>query len=197
MSAPPAIRGFVTSMILDATRALPDEPRRRVFALVPEPTLALIEATSRLGWIPMDESMKLTDAIHGVLGNPGYRRFFSRLADRIIDAPLLQSFFDAAVRLFGLTPQALFKWSTHAWDQAFRHIGRLTYQLQREGPDGGRIEMVWEDIPPLMLRGGTFEESLAGTFEMFLRRVSREGHVRIRPASASEKSRRVYEVTWK
>jgi hypothetical protein len=162
---------------------------------IPPPTLALIESTPRLGWLPMHESMRLTDALHRTLGNPGYRHFFTILADRLASSPLLQSFFDGAVRLFGLTPQAMLKWSTYAWDQAFRDSGRLTYRPIRDALDNGRVEMVLEDVPPLLLRGGTFAESLAATFEMFLRRVSKKGQVELRPLEPRA-SRFVYDVSW-
>ncbi|MET0403985.1 MAG: hypothetical protein ABW123_16355 [Cystobacter sp.] len=180
--------------ILEAARELPADPRRRVFAEVPAETIELIDSAARLGWIPMSESMKLTDTLYRTLGGPTYRHFFSALSDRILNYPLLQSFFDGAVRLFGLTPPAMFKWSTYAWEQAFRESGRLVYRPVRETPHDGQVEMSLEDVHPLLM-GDTFAESLAGTFEMFLRRVSRSGQVRMRPRERGV-ARLVYDVTW-
>ncbi|WP_257460241.1 hypothetical protein [Archangium lipolyticum] len=195
MSLQPAIRGFVCRMILEGARALPADKQRRVLPRVPEQTLALIESTPRMGWVPMEESMKLTEALHAALGTPGFRQFLSEQSERMASYPLLQTFFDGAVRLFGLTPQALLKWSTYAWEQAFRDSGRLVYQPHRESTEGGRVEMRLEDVPPLLLLEGTFAQALAGAFEMFLRRCERKGRVELRDPGPRA-TRFVYDVSW-
>lgn len=195
MPAQPCIRGFMSRMVLDAARKLPADKQRRIFSLTPESVLALIDSTPRLGWVPLEQSMKLSDAVHQALGDPGFRLFFATLAERMLTYPLLQSFFDGAARLFGLTPQALLKWSPYAWEQAFRDCGRLVYLPQRESVNNGRVEMVLEDFPSALLRSGTFAESLAGTFDMYLRRVSKKGQVEIREVNL-DKGRVVYDVSW-
>ncbi len=195
MSHPPAIRGFVCKTILDGARALPADTQRRVLPRVPEPTLALIESTPRMGWIPIEESMKLTEALHTALGTPGFRQFLSVQSDHIASYPMLQRVFDSAARLLGLTPHALLKWSTHAWEQAFRGCGRLVYQLREVPAPAGLVEMRLEDVPPVLLLRGTFAQSLAGTFEMFLRRCDRKGRVELHDPGPRA-TRFVYDVTW-
>jgi hypothetical protein len=195
MSSQPAIRGFVCRMILEGAQALPADKQRRVLPRVPEQTLALIESTPRMGWVPMEESMKLTEPLHAALGTAGFRQFLCEQSDRMASYPLLQTFFDGAVRLFGLTPQALLKWSTYAWEQAFRDSGRLVYQPHKESTEGGRVEMRLEDVPPLLLLEGTFAQALAGTFEMFLRRCDRKGRVELHDPGPRA-TRFVYDVTW-
>ena len=195
MPAQPAIRGFMSRMILDAARNLPAEKQRRVFSLVPEPLIALIESTPRLGWIPLEQNIRLSDALHQVLGDPGFRHFFAGLSERMMTYPLLQSFFDGAVRLFGLTPQAMLKWTTYAWEQSFRDCGKMVYQPRREATQDGRAEMVLEGFPPALLRSGTFPQALAGTFDMYLRRASKQGRVDILGVDL-ENGRVVYDVSW-
>lgn len=195
MTAQPAIRGFMARMILDATRDLPAEKQRKVLSLVPEALLPLIESTPRLGWIPLEQNMRLSDALHQVLGDPGYRHFFAGLADRMMTYPLLQSFFDGAVRLFGMTPQSMLKWTAYAWEQAFRDCGRLVYQPRREAVNDGSAEMVLEGFPPALLQSGTFVEALLGTFDMYLRRVSKQGQVDILQLDL-KRGRVVYAISW-
>jgi hypothetical protein len=195
MSPQPAIRGFVCRMILEGARALPADKQRRVLPQVPEQTLSLIETTPRMGWVPIEESMKLTEPLHSALGTPGFRHFLSEQADRMASYPLLQTFFDGAVRLLGLTPQALLKWSTYAWEQAFRDCGRLVYQPRQDLADGGRVEMRLEDVPPVLLLEGTFAQALAGAFEMFLHRSNRNGKVELQ-ALGPRDTRFVYDVSW-
>jgi hypothetical protein len=195
MSDRPAIRGFMARSILDSARSLPPEKQRRVFDLVPPTLVTLIESTSRMGWIPMEENLKLSDALHKVLGDPGFRDFFGGIADRMMTYPLLQSFFEGAARLFGLTPQALLKWSSYGFEQSFRDCGKLVYQPIREAVDGGRVRMVLEGFPPELLRSGTFVESLAGTFDLYLRQVSKKGRVDIHCVERS-KGRVEYDVSW-
>ncbi|WP_309891544.1 hypothetical protein [Archangium sp.] len=195
MASQTAIRGFVCKRILEGARALPADQQRRVWQRVPEQTLVLIDATHWMAWVPIDESMKLTEALHAALGTPGFRQFLSVQSDHIASYPLLQTFFDGAVRLFGLTPQALLKWCTYAWEQAFRDCGRLVYQPHKESTEGGRVEMRLEDVPPVLLVEGTFAQSLAGTFEMFLRRCNRKGRVHLHDPGPRA-TRFVYDISW-
>ncbi|MFY0569715.1 hypothetical protein ACN28E_38620 [Archangium lansingense] len=141
------------------------------------------------------QNLKLSDAIHHVLGNPGFRHFFTGLSGRMMTYPLLQSFFDGAVRLFGLTPQAMLKWTAYAWEQTFRDCGKIIYQPRREAVNDGKAEMVLEGFPPALLHTGTFSESLAGTFDMYLQRVSKNGRVDILSIDL-EKGRVVYDISW-
>ncbi len=195
MSPQPAIRGFVCRMILEGARALPADKQRRVLPQVPEQTLALIESTPRMGWVPIEESMKLTEPLHSVLGTPGFRQFLSEQADRMASYPLLQTLFDGAARLLGLTPQALLKWSTYAWEQAFRDCGKLVYQPRQESSEGGRVEMRLEDVPTVLLLEGTFAQALAGAFDMFLRRCERKGKVELQEPGPRA-TRFVYDISW-
>ncbi len=195
MPATPAIRGFMCKQFLEAARGLPEDSRRKVFALVPESVLALIESSPRLGWVPAEEGMKLADALHQVMGPAAFRVFFSGLADRLMAYPLLESFFAGAVRLFGLTPQALLKWFPHSWEQVFRGCGRLEYHPLQETATRGRAELRFEDFPPALLRTGTFPDSLLGTFDMVLRYTSRQGGVALRELDRL-RGRMRYEVAW-
>ncbi len=195
MSYPTAIRGFVCRMILEGARALPTDKQQRVLSRVPEQTLALIDATPRMGWVPIEESMKLTEALHAALGTRGFRQFLSEQADHIASYPMLQTVFDGAVRLLGLTPQALLKWATHAWEQVFRGCGRLVYEARQEPTRAGQVEMRLEDVPPVLLLNGTFAQALAGTLEMFLRRSGRKGRVELHAFGPSA-TRFVYDVSW-
>lgn len=194
-AAPPAIRGFMCKLFLEAARALPPESRRQVFVLVPEPVLTLIDTSPRLGWVPAEEGLKLADALHQVLGGPGFRAFFSHLAERTMASPLMESFFAGAVRLFGLTPQSLLKWYPQAWEQVFRGCGRPVYQPLRETTVNGRVEMLLEDFPPALLRSNTFPDCVAGSFDMLLRRGAREGRVELREVDRL-RGRLRYDISW-
>jgi hypothetical protein len=183
-------------MILEGARALPAHQQQRVLSRVPEQTLTLMDATARMGWVPIEESMKLTEALHATLGTGGFRRFLSEQADRIASYPMLQSVFDSAVRLLGLTPQALLKWAAHAWEQVFRGCGQLVYEARQEPTRAaGRVEMRLEDVPPVLLLNGTFAQALAGTLEMFLRRCGAKGRVDLHPPGPNA-TRFVYDVSW-
>jgi hypothetical protein len=195
MSDRPAIRGFMARAILDSARTLPAEKQRRVFDLTPPALVSLIESTPRMGWIPIEENIKLSDALHQVLGDPGFRDFFAGIADRMLAYPLLRSFFEGATRLFGVTPHAMLKWSIYGWEQSFRHCGRLVYQPVREAVDGGQVRVVLEGFPPGLLHSGTFVEALAGTFDLYLRQVSKKGRVDILGLERT-RGRVEYDVSW-
>jgi hypothetical protein len=193
--AQPVVRGFLCKMMLESIRKLAAEQQHKVFALIPESVIALIESSPKLGWVPHEDSLKVLDALHRVLGDPHFRRYLSRLAEEMMDYPMLHSFFDGAIRLFGLTPQALLKWSPYAWEQVFRDSGVLVYRPLRESASGGKIEMELEKCPPALLRSGSLAEVLAGAFEMFLRRASTKGRVELLLLD-KDQGRARYSVTW-
>ncbi len=89
----------------------------------------------------------------------------------------------------------MLKWSIHGWEQSFRHCGKLVYQPIREAVDGGQVRVVLEGFPPELLRSGTFVEALAGTFDLYLRQVSKKGRVDILGIERS-KGRVEYDVSW-
>lgn len=193
--AQPVVRAFLCKLLLENVRRLPAEQQREVMALVAPATLELIEASPKLGWVPHAESLKVLDAIHRVLGDPHFRHFIVALSEETMTYPLLQSFFDGAVRLLGLTPQALLKWSPYAWEQVFRDSGVFSYRPLRESMTNGRVEMLLERCPPALLLSGSLSEVIAGCFEVFLRRASKKGRVELRLFD-KERGQARYEISW-
>lgn len=182
-------------MMLEGTRKLTAEQQRKVFALVPESVLELIESSPKLGWVPHEDSLKVLDALHRVLGDPHFRRFLSILAEELMAYPLLQSFFDGAIRLFGLNTHALLKWSPYAWEQVFRDSGVLVYRPLRESAAAGKAEVTLEKCPPALLRSGSLVEVVAGALEMLPRRAAKKGRVEILLLD-TEHGRVRYEISW-
>ncbi len=196
MTVIPSIRAFMAEIILQSARNLPARQGEQVLTRVPTEVVSLIEGTPRTGWIPIAKSNHLVDAMVEVLGAAGFRRVFSEIAVTALHYPLLQRFFAGATRLLGLSPVGLLKWSTHAWDYMFQGVGRLTYQLSREDADGGEVEMLLEGFPPEVLHTRAFLESLAGTFESYLKTTSRKGQVDVDEHGARQ-GRVVFRVSWR
>ena len=196
MADTPSIRAFMAQSILQAARTLPELQQQRVFGRVPPEVVELIQVSPKAAWVPLAQSSKLTDAVHEALGSAKFRQLFTEVARDALKYPLLRKFFDAAIRLLGLSPSSLLKWAVHAWEYSFQGCGKLTYRLLREDDSGGEVEMVLEGFPPEFMHSGTFVESLAGTFESFLSQANREGRVDI-TGRFPKAGHVVYRVTWK
>jgi hypothetical protein len=196
MSDTPSIRAFMAQSILQAARTLQEAQQQRIFERVSPEVVSLITLSPKAAWVPLAQSSKLTDAVHEELGSQKFRQLFTEVARDALKYPLLRKFFDAAIRLLGLSPSSLLKWSVHAWEYSFQGCGKLVFRLIREDDSGGEVEMVLEGLPPEFMRSGTFVESLAGTFESFLTQASREGRVDI-PSRFPKAGHVVYRVSWK
>jgi len=195
MADTPSIRAFMAQSILQAAHSLPEVQQQRVFGRVPPEVVSLIQVSPKAAWVPLAQSSKLTDAVHEELGSQHFRQLFTEVARDALKYPLLRKFFDAAIRLLGLSPSSLLKWAVHAWEYSFQGCGKLTYRLLREDDKGGEVEMVLEGFPPEFMHSGTFVESLAGTFESFLSQANREGRVVI-TGRFPKAGHVIYRVTW-
>jgi hypothetical protein len=196
MADTPFIRAFMAQSILQAARRLNEVQQQRIFGRVSPEVVSLIESSPKAAWVPLAQSSQLTNAVHDELGSQKFRQLFTEVARDALEYPLLRKFFDAAIRLLGLSPSSLLKWAVHAWEYSFQGCGKLTFRLLREDASGGEVEMVLEGFPPEFMHSGTFVESLAGTFESFLSQASREGRVDI-PSRFPKAGHVVYRVTWK
>jgi hypothetical protein len=196
MADTPSIRAFMAQSILQSARGLPEVQQQRIFGRVPQEVVSLIELSPKAAWVPLAQSSRLTDTVHEELGSQRFRQLFTEVARDALKYPLLRKFFDAAIRLLGLSPSSLLKWAVHAWEYSFQGCGKLSYRLIREDDGGGEVEMVLEGFPPDFMRSGTFVESLAGTFESFLSQANREGMVDI-TGRFPKAGHVVYRVSWK
>jgi len=125
---------------LFALLVLGNDTASRILADLPPQHLRRIEQAGRAEWLPIEIELTLTRAILAEVGEEGLRQWSSAALKRSLDSSLFRPLLDTAVRLFGLSPQGLFKMVPQGWKRAFRDAGELT--VQPEGPDTLHVDLV-------------------------------------------------------
>lgn len=125
---------------LFALLVLGSDTASRILADLPPQHLRRIEQAGRADWLPIEIELTLTRAILSEVGEEGLRRWSSAALKRSLDSSLFRPLLDTAVRLFGLSPQGLFKMVPQGWKRAFRGAGELT--VQPEGPSAVQVDLV-------------------------------------------------------
>lgn len=134
-----------------------------------------ILAASRMAWLPMELDLAVLEAVLAVAGEDGVRRHAAGALLTATRTPLLRPILEGAVRLFGLKPEGIFKWSSQAWSAALKDCGSVTWE--RLGDGRGRI--VYADAPPALAHSRLWLVATQGAFEGGLQLANAEGRVEL------------------
>jgi hypothetical protein len=125
---------------LFALLVLGNDTASRILADLPPLHLRRIERADRAEWLPIEIELTLTRAVLAEVGEEGLGRWSSAALKRSLDSSLFRPLLDSAVRLFGLSPQGLFKMAPQGWRRAFRGAGELA--VQPNGPGALQVDLV-------------------------------------------------------
>ena len=116
----------------------------RVRAELPPESLAAIEDTSRISWIPVEHDVALTRAIFAIAGRERARECFRRMMRQNFETPVLGSLAEGALRLLGGSPERLVRWAPKVWAHLMRDSGEMV--VGQAEPALVRLEL--RDMPP-------------------------------------------------
>jgi hypothetical protein len=150
---PRILAGFVQGTLA----ALEPEVRARVRSRLAPETLAKLESSSRLAWLPIEIDVELTHAVYAELGPARAHELFRRNLSGALDTPILRSLAHGALRLFGASPERLFGWAPKAYTQLYRDSG--TMRFAPEGPGSGRLAL--SQLPPAIAESRDYLDGVA------------------------------------
>lgn len=162
--AGPLVRASLLHSNLKALSLLGVDVEREVRARLRPETLAAIEGSARVTWLPLSHDIELSTGVYDVAGP---ERMFAFGRDALLDSiegPLLEPILDGAIRLFGLTPARFFKLAPRVWPQLYRGAGELRVEEAREG----ELRIVHEGAPPEMTSGVAIPLGIAGSLSAVL-----------------------------
>lgn len=174
---------------LFALLVLGNETASRILADLPPQHLRRIEQASRSEWLPFEIELTLTRTILEAVGEDGLRRWSAAALKRSLDSSLFKPLLDTAVRLFGLSPQGLFKMVPQGWKRAFRGAGELT--VQPDGPEALLVDLVGL---PEALQDRSFILTIGTSLYALLDAGKVAGDIRVVEAPPGIGAR--YRVTW-
>ena len=159
----PAVRGRA---VHDALRLLDEfesgataEARERV----PADSLAVIDSTSDLGWVPIEHDHHVPASVIDVLGADRAHSYFRSLLARQLEAPLLRSSWAATRKLFGLSPGSLARAVPVGWPIVYRGFCSPEIQSQR----AHEVTISMTHVHPQVFEYLEYPTSFAGFFAGF------------------------------
>ena len=154
MPQPRILAGFVQGTL----GCVPPAARAGVRARLAPETLAVLERSGRLAWLPIEVDVELTRAIYAELGAGRARELFRSGLSTALDAPILRSLVQAALRIFGANPARVFGWAPKAYAQLYRDAGAMRFE--REEPGCARLELT--ELPAPVAASRDYLDGMVG-----------------------------------
>lgn len=184
------VRAFVTQRLVSQLETLTPAESQHILARVGD--LAALGRLTSLAWSPLALHLALMDAALELLGTQRFRLFFRDMTVSILQRSPISDLVATAIRLLGVSPLAIAKWSPRGWALTFRAAGELRF-LGSEGP--GRARVALESFPP-ELYNAAVGEAVAAIFLAFYVVTLADGTVDMGPPDRKNGSI-VFELAWR
>ena len=149
------IRGKLVYDTLCRVEALPAPRCAAILERAGQKTVSSIREARLPSWVPVELDVKLSCAICEVLGAEGCRLFFLETMTKVIESPLMRTFVNGAVGLFGLNPDKLVPWIAKSWPLIYREVGVVSSRIVGLHSS----DLVWSQLPASIAR---FPDYLVG-----------------------------------
>ncbi len=171
MLRPRILAGFVQGTLAGLEPATQERVRERLSVA----TLATLERSSRLAWLPIEIDVEVTHAIYAELGSGRAHELFRRNLSAALDTPILRSLAQGALRLFGASPTRLFGWAPKVYAQLFRDAGQMRFESDE--PGSARLEL--SRLPAAVAESREYLDGVAGSIAAGFDFMGRKGEVTI------------------
>jgi len=187
MQRPRILAGFVQGTLSGLEPGL----RAGVHARLAPETLARLQKSSRLAWLPLELDVELRHAIYAELGAGRAHELFRRNLSAALDTAILRSLAQGALRLFGPSPERLFAWAPKAYAQIYRDAGEMRFELDE--PGSARLEL--SSLPPAMAASRDYLDGVAGAIAAGFDLLGVKGEVGIERWDAERRAAR-FRLQW-
>lgn len=154
----PETRASYAHSIMDAVAKLPPVQAEAIKVRT-GPSWLRIEQAPKVAWLDEATYNALTEAVRAELGDPETLALFRAVGRRVVSSPSLQAMYEAAMRLFGMSPHSVLKIVPRARQSVVRNSGTLVYE--RVDTRCARLRLT--DFPSSTFRLGTTVIILTGT----------------------------------
>jgi hypothetical protein len=188
----PHMRSAIVKALIRAVNALPIEDARLVRAALPPGTLARIDDTTGMDWMPLHLFIDVARAISAVLPTERNRAFWRSYGRQVYEMPLLAPALRSAMRLLALSPQRIFHLIPRGYDLVYRDMGRVYV----DDLDAHRVRLRYVDLPEAYLREPCWAVGTVCTLEAVLELTGLNGEVTL-SSLAPEKQEGTVLITWR
>ena len=126
-----------------------------------------VETSSRMDWIDLSVQLAILQAIYSEVGVRRWELFVAAHFSSTVEQPFVRSMFETSVRLFGMSPAAVFKVFAKTWATISKNCGDVT--IGEVDPRGTTIRVT--NLPveqaniDLFVRG--FRATFQGAIDIF------------------------------
>ena len=153
-----------------------EEPwRGRFFAGVDPAQREMIEAASRVAWLPAEVHVHLADVLLDAFGAVRAHDYYRRAFAASLRGPVLGPFVRMATRVAGISMTSFIRWAPRGWDYAWRNSGRLVSEVL--GPNEGRI--IYRGLPAFFTASDAWLNAAHGSGYGVYDLLGAEGIVRV------------------
>jgi hypothetical protein len=174
MQGPRILAGFVQGTLAAVSERDPEVGERVTARLAPE-TRERLAHTSRIAWVPLADDVELTHAIYAELGPVRARELFRSNLTGALDAPVLRSLAQGALRIFGASPARVFGWAPKVYGQLLRDAGEMRFEL--DAPGSARLEI--EGLPACVAESADYLDGVAAAIAGGFDFLDGKGEVRM------------------
>ena len=190
MQGPRILAGFVQGT-LAAVSALDPELGERVAARLAPETRDRLTQASRIAWLALAVDVELTDAIYAELGSARAQELFRANLTGALDAPVLRSLAQGALRIFGASPARVFGWAPKAYAQLYKDAGVMRFE--QDAPGSARLEL--EALPACVAESARYLDGIAASIAGGFDFMGEKGEVCIESRSPAAR-RASFRLEW-
>lgn len=152
--------------------------------------LEALERANRVAWLPLAHDIDLSSNVARVVGQSRRIEWSRTSTFRSLRTPLLEPLWRAALRVFGVSPGALFRAVPSGWKAVYRNVGVVAHTAR---PDTARLLI--SNVPNVLLDAHSYLEGMCGAFSALLDLAETPGTVELREIDTRRRTVE-YEARW-
>jgi hypothetical protein len=154
--------------------------------------LSTVDQASRVDWIPLGVQLEILSALHEEIGARDYDAFCTAHFASTVEQPLVKSVFEGTLRVFGLSPGAVYKMFGKSWSMISSGCGVVSIEGDLSG--SGTVIHVRE-LPIAEPEIDLFVRGFRATFQGPIEVVKKRGNVELRSFDRAAREA-TYLATW-
>lgn len=150
----------------------PDGVAERFADRVGPAVIQELETAPRMSWLPVDYDLAMVEEVFATAGRDGLVELTQCSITQTIDTPVLQTFLQEAMRVFGPGPGTLMRAATRVYEHLYRNCGVWRYD-----EEDGTIRH--EGAPPSILESEPYIEVLGHALQAVVEKLTGSGSVTV------------------
>ena len=150
----------------------PDGVAERFAERVGPAVIQELETAPRMSWLPVEYDVLMVEEVFATAGREGLVELTQCSIAQTIDTPVLHTFLQEALRVFGPGPGTVMRAATRVYEHLYRNCGVWRYD-----EEDGTIRH--EGVPQSMLASEPYIEVLGRALEAVVEKLTGSGSVTV------------------